>query len=193
MLALLATTVLAASPARAATPAAAPADTALAGIALNAGGVNLDAYCRSLGAVFARQDSSAPSGWSCQFQGYAQRLSIGLACQYQFAPLVAAGLPVGEDNGTNPAARRCLAIGSIVGNLGGMDLSGYCKGLGRGYNGSVNVGHTVDGWFCTPETATSRISLNDVCAKQHPSATLIPEAYFLSVNDAFRISCYGYR
>ena len=180
-----------------AAPASATTDrptTAVDNIVLSSGGVNLDAYCRSLGAVYAVRYSASPSGWSCQYQeGLRQSLSIGQACQYQLAPLIAAGLRVGEDSGSDPTQRRCLVVGSAVQNLGGMDLAGYCKNLGHGYNGSTNVGG-VDGWYCTPRTATSRIDLNAVCLWQYGSrTTLTPAAFFLSAADAYRISCYGYR
>ncbi|AGL15904.1 hypothetical protein L083_2394 [Actinoplanes sp. N902-109] len=177
LLTLAAATLIGATPAR-------------AGVILSAGGVNLDAYCRSLGAGYAVRDSTSVSGWSCQYQGSRQPLSIGQACQYQLAPLLAAGLTVGEDSGTDPAQRRCLVVGSRVGNLGGMDLARYCRS--QGWSGAVNSGHTVDGWFCTPQSEASRINLNAVCSWQYGVGVLTPAAFFLSAADAYRISCYGY-
>jgi hypothetical protein len=113
LMALAAAVLAGAVPASATT---ARTTTAIGNIVLSAGGVNLDAYCRSRGAFYAVQYSGSPTGWSCQYQeGLRQTLSIGQACQYQLAPLAAAGLLIGEDSGTDPAKRRCLVVGSAGG------------------------------------------------------------------------------
>ncbi|HVB73699.1 MAG TPA: hypothetical protein VNE38_09110 [Ktedonobacteraceae bacterium] len=151
---------------------------------ITSGGVNLNAYCKSLGDKGVALDGSTAYDWRCVTQdGRHVKISMIRACQWQFKDPNAADRLL---DFYNPFSWSCLTHARLV---GGIDMDGYCRSLG--YDGFL-VGTNAYTWTCNDKNDPgNNIRVNTLLAckwtNKNPSALdRLPDFY-----NPYSWQCWG--
>lgn len=134
------------------------------------GGVNLRAYCQSLGYADVTLVGSTVADWRCvSWDGSLAGINLNDACTWQY-PGPFRGIVVSREGDYYVATSGiCYAIGNR--NWGGINLQAYCQS--RGYASVTTVGSTIYDWRCVSWGASlADINLDDACTWQYPDAPL---------------------
>lgn len=171
-----------------------PAPTALAAshvpsraAATGLGGVNLRAYCQSLGYANVTTVGSTVYDWRCvRADGSLASFDMDSACNWQYEGRIT----LWESVVARP--RDFYSVTSIdcyryKREMGGPDLQAYCQSLG--YNGVTAVGTTVYDWRCAGrgnQWILVGINMDNACTWAHVLYSLY---IFYNFYDMTSISC----
>jgi hypothetical protein len=145
-------------------------------------GIDLNAYCQSLGHTGATLDGSTMYNWVCVDQsGNQVGFDLTYACQWSM------NSQWGEDrigNFYDPSSLKCFS-GS---KAGGLDLNAYCQSLG--HTGATLDGKTVYDWRCVDQNG-NHVSFSPTAACEWTFGSWAFDR-FGNFEDPSSIQCWGF-
>ena len=156
------------------------------------GGINLRAYCQSLGYADVTLNGSTVVDWFCvSSSGSLASFSLDSACRWQYrsqGPFLRSIVIQREDNFFVATSGVCYEISNF--NWGGINLRAYCQSLG--YADVTTVGSTIYDWRCVSSNGSLvSISFDAACNWQYPDQ---PRSLIYRYSDVFvmtSVTCWG--